>query len=171
MAGCTAADRANNHCKGRQHFLRLHRHVPAVGPAADQLHHDLQPGHTYYALACLLTPDVPSNEGCFGPVKVTAPQGSIINCTFPASVGSRVNTGWYIHSAVFKAMSEVLAGKIQAGNGLMSLLRTYGSEAGGEVFTPTYSVEEGGERPAPAMAWVRTCSPAAPPTYRSRCLS
>ena len=91
-------------------------------------------GHTYYTLACLLTPDVPVNEGCFGPIEVTAPQGSIINCTFPASVGARVNTGWYIHGAIFKALSEVLAGKIQAGNGLMSSLHTYGTEAGGGVF-------------------------------------
>ena len=45
-------------------------------------------GHTYYPLACLLTPDVPVNEGCFEAITVTAPEGTIINCTFPASVGS-----------------------------------------------------------------------------------
>ena len=91
-------------------------------------------GHTLYTLACLLTPEVPVNEGCFGPIRVTAPEGSIINCTFPASVGSRVNTGWYIHGAIFQALSEVLPDKIQAGNGLMSALHTYGVEADGRVF-------------------------------------
>ena len=91
-------------------------------------------GHTLYTLACLLTPEVPVNEGCFQPIKVTAPEGSIINCTFPASVGSRVNTGWYIHGAIFQALSEVLPGQIQSGNGLMSILQTYGVEADGTVF-------------------------------------
>ena len=63
-----------------------------------------------------------------------APEGSIINCTFPASVGSRTNTGWYIHAAIFGALAQVLPGEIQAGNGLMSSLRTYGFENGGRVF-------------------------------------
>ena len=91
-------------------------------------------GHTLYTLACLLTPEVPVNEGCFAPIRVTAPEGSIINCTFPASVGSRVNTGWYIHGAIFQALSAVLPDRIQAGNGLMSILQTYGVEADGRVF-------------------------------------
>lgn len=91
-------------------------------------------GHTYYPLACLLTPDIPVNEGCFVPITVTAPQGSLLNCTFPASVGSRVNTGWYIHGAIFGALAEVLPERIQAGNGLMSSLHTYGAEADGKVF-------------------------------------
>jgi N-methylhydantoinase B/oxoprolinase/acetone carboxylase alpha subunit len=91
-------------------------------------------GHTYYPLACLLTPDVPVNEGCFEPITVSAPEGSLINCTFPASVGARVNTGWYIHGAIFGALAEVLPDSIQAGNGLMSSLHTYGTEADGRVF-------------------------------------
>ena len=91
-------------------------------------------GHPLYTLACLLTPEVPVNEGCFEPIRVTAPEGSIINCTFPASVGSRVNTGWYIHGAIFQALSAVLPDRIQAGNGLMSILQTYGVEADGRVF-------------------------------------
>ena len=87
-------------------------------------------GHTLYPLACLLTPQVPVNEGCFEPITVRAPEGSIINCTFPASVGSRTHTGWYIHAAIFRALAQVLPGEIQAGNGLMSSLRTYGFENG-----------------------------------------
>ncbi|MFQ5989634.1 MAG: hydantoinase B/oxoprolinase family protein [Candidatus Methylomirabilales bacterium] len=91
-------------------------------------------GHTFYPLACLLTPEVPVNEGCFEPISVYAPQGTIINCAFPASVGSRVNTGWYIHGAIFSALAAVLPDRIQSDNGLMSALRTYGTEADGRVF-------------------------------------
>jgi len=105
-------------------------------------------GHTLYTLACLLTPEVPVNEGCFQPIKVAAPEGSIINCTFPASVGSRVNTGWYIHGAIFQALSGVLPDRIQAGNGLMSSIHTYGVEADGTVFNAHFFV--GGGRGATA---------------------
>ena len=91
-------------------------------------------GHTYYPLACLLTPDVPVNEGCFEPISVTAPEGTIINCTFPVSVGSRTNTGWYIHGCIFGALAKAIPEQIQSGNGLMSSIRTYGAEADGSVF-------------------------------------
>ena len=91
-------------------------------------------GHTRYPLACLLTPEVPVNEGCFEPIKTYAPEGTIINCTFPISVGSRVNTGWYIHGAIFGALAQVLPNDIQSGNGLMSSLRTYGFDGNGKVF-------------------------------------
>ena len=91
-------------------------------------------GHTYYPLACLLTPDVPVNEGCFEPISVTAPKGTIINCDFPASVGSRVNTGWYIHGCIFGALSRAVPDRIQSGNGLMSSIHAYGAEADGRVF-------------------------------------
>ena len=91
-------------------------------------------GHTYYPLACLLTPDVPVNEGCFEPISVTAPEGTIINCTFPVSVGSRTNTGWYIHGCIFGALAKAVPEQIQSGNGLMSSIRTYGAEADGRVF-------------------------------------
>ncbi len=91
-------------------------------------------GHTTYPMACLLTPDVPVNEGCFAPITVEAPEASVVNCEFPASVGARVNTGWFLHGAIFGALADAVPEGIQAGNGLMSSIQAYGSEAGGRVF-------------------------------------
>jgi N-methylhydantoinase B/oxoprolinase/acetone carboxylase alpha subunit len=91
-------------------------------------------GHTLYALACMLTPEVPVNEGCFSPITVIAPEGTLMNCSFPASVGSRSSTGWYIHGAIFEALGQAMPDKIQSGNGLMSSLHTYGVESNGNVF-------------------------------------
>ena len=91
-------------------------------------------GHTLYTLACMLTPDVPVNEGCFSPITVTAPPGTLMNCTFPVSVGSRSSSGWYIHGAIFEALGQAMPDKIQSGNGLMSSLHTYGVGANGKVF-------------------------------------
>jgi N-methylhydantoinase B/oxoprolinase/acetone carboxylase alpha subunit len=45
-----------------------------------------------------------------------------------------VNTGWYIHGAIFDALSRILPEKIQAGNGLMSYFQTYGVEGNGKIF-------------------------------------
>ncbi|HYI13916.1 MAG TPA: hydantoinase B/oxoprolinase family protein, partial [Thermomicrobiales bacterium] len=51
--------------------------------------------HTVYPLKCLLTPNVPNNEGCFRPIHVSAPERSVLNALPPASVNSRTKTGWH----------------------------------------------------------------------------
>jgi N-methylhydantoinase B/oxoprolinase/acetone carboxylase alpha subunit len=91
-------------------------------------------GHTLFPLKCLLTPTIPSNEGDFAPVSLYAPEGSILNCKFPASVGLRVNTGWYLHELIFGALASVLPDRVQAGNGLMSSLRAYGIDPAGRPY-------------------------------------
>ena len=87
--------------------------------------------HTVYPLKCLLTPNVPNNEGCFRPITTVAPERSILNALPPASVNSRTKTGWHLHSLLFKALAEALPEKVQAGNGLMYTLRAYARDADG----------------------------------------
>jgi N-methylhydantoinase B/oxoprolinase/acetone carboxylase alpha subunit len=90
--------------------------------------------HTAYPLKCLLTPNVPNNEGCFRPITVTAPEGSILNCGRTASVNSRTQTGWHLHSLIFGALAEALPERVQAGNGLMHAFRAAGTESDGTPF-------------------------------------
>lgn len=90
--------------------------------------------HTVYPLKCLLTPNVPNNEGCFKPIRVSAPAGTILNCSRTASVNSRTRTGWHIHTLLFSALAEAFPDRVQAGNGLMHPLRAVGTEADGTTF-------------------------------------
>ncbi|MCC6791603.1 MAG: hydantoinase B/oxoprolinase family protein [Thermomicrobiales bacterium] len=94
--------------------------------------------HTVYPLKCLLTPNVPNNEGCFRPIAVSAPEGSILNCRRNASVNARTITGWHIHSLIFEALAPALPDRVQAGNGLMHPLRATGSNADGTPFGVHY---------------------------------
>lgn len=90
--------------------------------------------HTVYPLKCMLTPDVPNNEGTFRPIGIHAPEGSILNCTPPASVNSRTRTGWHIHSLLFGALAEALPDRVQAGNGLMHSLNCYSQDPAGTIY-------------------------------------
>lgn len=90
--------------------------------------------HTVYPLKCLLTPNVPNNEGCFRPITVNAPEGSILNCGRTASVNARTQTGWHIHTLLFSALARALPDRVQAGNGLMHAYRAAGTEADGAPF-------------------------------------
>ncbi|MBI4338186.1 MAG: hydantoinase B/oxoprolinase family protein [Chloroflexi bacterium] len=64
--------------------------------------------YTAYGIKCLLCPDIPNNEGVFVPVEVTAPEGSILNPRFPASVGARALTGHLLPEAVMGALAPLL---------------------------------------------------------------
>ncbi len=90
--------------------------------------------HTVYPLKCLLSPNVPANEGTFRPFTIKAPQGSILNCNVPASVGSRTRTGWHLHPLIFTALESVMPDRVQAGNGLMHSVHVYGQGDDGAYF-------------------------------------
>ena len=63
---------------------------------------------TAYAIRCALLPDLPNNEGMFRPVRITAPERSLLNPLFPAAVGGRAATGHYVPVLVFGALHQAL---------------------------------------------------------------
>lgn len=87
--------------------------------------------HTAYALKCLLTPDVPSNSGCYDPITTSAPEGSVLNCRYPAGVNARTNTGWFVGPALFGALAKALPDRVQAFTGLPVIVGAYGEDEDG----------------------------------------
>jgi N-methylhydantoinase B len=83
----------------------------------------------YYMLACLLPPDVPLNHGILEPVRIHAPERSIVNAAPPAAVAAgNVETSQRIVDALLGALSRALPGRIAAaGQGTMNNL-TLGGE-------------------------------------------
>jgi N-methylhydantoinase B len=72
---------------------------------------------TAYAVKCALLPNLPNNEGMFRPVTVTAPEGSILNPSFPIAVGGRAATGHYVPVLVLGALSQILPERVMAAAG------------------------------------------------------
>jgi 5-oxoprolinase (ATP-hydrolysing)/N-methylhydantoinase A len=91
-------------------------------------------GHTAYPLKCLLTPEVPSNAGCFRPFHISAPSGSVLNCSKPAAVNTRTRTGWYLAPAIFAALAPATPKQVQAFTGLPGLMYVYGQDSRGRFF-------------------------------------
>ncbi len=79
-----------------------------------------------YALKCALLPDLPNNEGIFRCLNVTAPEGTIVNPTYPVAVGGRMATGHYVPIAIFGALAPVLGDRTMAASGspLWSIIQT-----------------------------------------------
>ncbi len=70
--------------------------------------------YTTYPLACAISPAVPNNEGSFRPVRVTAPEGSVLNAQFPCAVGARHLIGHFLTQAVFGALCQAVPERVLA---------------------------------------------------------
>jgi N-methylhydantoinase B/oxoprolinase/acetone carboxylase alpha subunit len=90
--------------------------------------------HTCYILQCVLAPEIPSNQGSFRPISVSAPEGSILNARYPASVGLRTKTGWHVHPLILTAMADVAADRVMAPGGMPSWLVISGTDVAQRSF-------------------------------------
>jgi N-methylhydantoinase B len=87
--------------------------------------------YTSYALKCAISPEIPHNDGSFGPVTVTAPEGSILNPRPPAAVAARHIIGHFLPHAVFGALVDVLPDRVVAegsGNIWLTTVRGRGED-------------------------------------------
>jgi N-methylhydantoinase B len=91
-------------------------------------------GLTLVALKCVLAPDIPNNEALFGPVRVLAPEGSILNCRFPAPVKGRSVTGVHIDAALYGALAQAIPHQVQAGSGTFWGINAFGFDDNGRAF-------------------------------------
>ncbi len=55
-----------------------------------------------------------ANSGCYRPISVTAPEGTLVNAGFPAPVSMRMLTGHRIATATLRAFAAAMPGRIPA---------------------------------------------------------
>src|SRR5262245_4074684 len=70
--------------------------------------------YTTYGVKVIVSPDVPNNEGAFRAVKITAPEGSILNARHPAPVAARHVVGHFLPHVVAGALKEALPDRVMA---------------------------------------------------------
>lgn len=78
--------------------------------------------YTVYPLKCMIDPEVPNNEGCIRPIKVLAPEGSILNPVWPAATFGRTMVAHFVTELIIIAMSKLLPEEAIAASGSTALL-------------------------------------------------
>ena len=69
----------------------------------------------YYVVRCLVDETVPANEGCFRPVAIALPEGTIVNARPPRAVSAgNVETSQRIVDAVLGALAQALPDLVPA---------------------------------------------------------
>lgn len=73
--------------------------------------------YVFMAVKSAFDPEIPINEGAIRPVKMTAPEGCVVNCSFPAAVAARMQIGHFMTELVFKALAQATPNNIIAESG------------------------------------------------------
>jgi N-methylhydantoinase B len=89
-----------------------------------------------FAIKSAFNPDIPNNEGSSKPITMTAPEGSVVNCRFPAAVAARLQIGHFMTEMVYRALAQATPDRVLADSGgtpaWMNVF--YGKRGNGEKF-------------------------------------
>jgi N-methylhydantoinase B len=103
--------------RGSDMFFDFAGSSPQVKNAAINAAFNLTYATTVYPIKCMLAPRIPNNDGLVRPLHVTAPEGSIVNCTFPAPVKARAKVMKHIPPLIFGALAPLLPDQVIAAAG------------------------------------------------------
>lgn len=73
--------------------------------------------YVFMAMKSMFDPDIPNNDGCAQPIAMEAPEGSVVNCTFPVAVAARMQIGHFITEIIYRAMAQALPDRVIAASG------------------------------------------------------
>ncbi|WP_323674467.1 hydantoinase B/oxoprolinase family protein [Halorubellus sp. PRR65] len=100
----------------------------------------------YFVVRCVTDPDIPPNQGCYDPIHVHAPDGSLLNPSAPAAVvGGNVETSQRVTDVVLAAFADAAPERIPAqGQGTMNNLVVGSRDADGFSYYETIGGGAGG---------------------------
>jgi len=101
----------------------------------------------YYAMKALVAPEVPPNDGCYRPLHVVVPRGSLLDADPDRPVvGGNHETSQRVVDAIFKALAAALPERVTASGPTTSGVLIFGARAPADGrWTILYEVHGGGE--------------------------
>ena len=98
----------------------------------------------YYCLKSMIDPELPINEGMYRPIKVVAPEGSIVNARPPAGVGSRGLTSMILADVIVDTLGQAAPDRAIAPGGPYQGIILSGWDPSRERFFVDYENFAGG---------------------------
>ncbi|GAB3460460.1 hydantoinase B/oxoprolinase family protein [Streptomonospora sediminis] len=106
----------------------------------------------YYVLRAVTGSDIPNNSGCYRPLTITLPEGSLVNPAEPAPVNSRTATVRRICDTLLGCFQQALPGRTPAAScGQLLVMNFSGTEPGTGRFYVTSELGVGGMGARPGM--------------------
>ncbi len=73
--------------------------------------------YVFMAIKSIFAPDIPNNEGCARPISLMAPEGTVVNCKFPAAVAARMMIGHFLTEIIYRGLVDVIPNRVIAASG------------------------------------------------------
>jgi N-methylhydantoinase B len=100
----------------------------------------------YYAMKALVAPEVPPNDGCYRPLHVLVPPGTVLSADPDRPVvGGNHETSQRVVDAIIKALAPVLPDRVSAGGPTTSGVLIFGARRPDGRWAIFYEVHGGGE--------------------------
>lgn len=105
--------------------------------------------YTTYGVKVIVSPDVPNNDGAFRPLRITAPEGCILNVRRPAAVAARHVIGHFLPHVIAGALGQAVPDRVMAeGSANIWGVQVSGKDLAGTPFTYVFFSSGGtGARP------------------------
>jgi len=102
----------------------------------------------YFAFRCITDPEIPNNHGCYRPIEVAVPNGSLLNPSLAAPVAIRAHTLKRAADTVLGALVQAVPGRVPAAPaGSISCVSFGGLHAGARYGLSDLIAGGGGARP------------------------
>lgn len=107
--------------------------------------------YVHMAVKSIFDPDLPNNDGAATPINLTAPEGTVVNCRFPAAVAARMQIGHFMTEIIYRALAQALPERVVAASGgtPATMQVFYGRRGNGQPFHTVFI--RGGGMGASAM--------------------
>ncbi|HEY5896136.1 MAG TPA: hydantoinase B/oxoprolinase family protein, partial [Burkholderiales bacterium] len=92
--------------------------------------------YVHMAVKSIFDPEIPNNHGIAAPIRLIAPEGTVVNCRFPAAVAARMQIGHFVTEVIYRALAKALPERVvAAGGGTPATMQMfYGRRGDGRPF-------------------------------------
>jgi N-methylhydantoinase B len=106
-----------------------------ASPAGINVVRNYTHAYTTFTIRSVLNPEVPNNFGSLAPIRVEAPEGSIVHAVSPAPCTARHVVGMFLPMPLLQALAQVVPGQVMAeGAGAVWTCQVSGIRADGRPF-------------------------------------
>jgi N-methylhydantoinase B len=115
--------------------------------------------YTTFTVRSVLSPEIPNNHGSLAPIKMIAPEGTIVNAVSPQPCTARHVVGMFLPNALLKALAQVRPQQAMAeGSGAVWTMQVSGNHDDGSPFITAMFTYAGGVGARATKAGLDACS-------------
>ncbi|MEQ8718568.1 MAG: hydantoinase B/oxoprolinase family protein [Acidimicrobiales bacterium] len=115
--------------------------------------------YTTFTVRSVLNPEIPNNHGSLEPIRMTAPEGSIVNAKSPQPCTARHVVGMFLPNALLKALAQIAPDSAMAeGSGAVWTMQVSGNHDDGSPFITAMFTYAGGVGARATKSGLSACS-------------